>query len=58
MELYEQLVEDFNISALSASATFVDLVSNMVSLFFAVFITAFMIRTIFLACSVPFDNWD
>lgn len=58
MELYEEILQDFNISALSSSSTFVDLISNMVSIFIAIFITAFFIRTIFLACTVPFDNWD
>lgn len=58
MEIFTGLMEYFEISSLSSSATFVDLLNNFVSIVFAIFIVAFMIRTMFLACSVPFDSWD
>ena len=58
MEIFTGLMEFFEISSLSSSATFIDLMNNFISIFFAIFIVAFMIRSLFLACSVPFDNWD
>ena len=58
MEIYTSLLEFFDIETLGSSATFIDLINNCISIFFAVFITAFIIRSLFLACSVPFDNWD
>lgn len=58
MEIFSGLMEFFEISSLGSSATFIDLLNNIVSIIFAIFIVAFMIRSLFLACTVPFDNWD
>ena len=53
MEIFESLMEFFEISSLSGSATFVDLLNNVISIFFAVYIVAFIIRSLFLVCTIP-----
>lgn len=58
MEVLQSLLEFFEIESLSSSATFVELLTNFTHIVFAVFIVAFLIRSLFLACTVPFDNWD
>lgn len=58
MEIFTGLMQFFEINNLGSSATFIDLINNLVSIIFAVFIVAFLIRSLFLACTVPFDNWD
>lgn len=53
MEIFESLMEFFEITSLSGSATFVDLINNMISIFFAIFIVCFVIRSLFLVCTIP-----
>ena len=57
MDIYTSLIEFFEIAPLSSSATFVDLLNYGISLFVAVYIVAFIIRSLFLVVALPDKSW-
>lgn len=58
MEIYESIIDFFEIVPLTSSATFVDMLNYLISIGVSVFIVAFLIRSLFLVCTIPFNNWD
>ena len=58
MEIYESIIDFFGIVPLTSASTFIDLVNYIISLGVGVFIVAFLIRSLFLVCTIPFDKWD
>lgn len=57
MDIYTSLIEFFEISSLSQDATIIDLVNYGISVFVAVYIVAFVIRSLFLVVALPEKNW-
>lgn len=53
MSIYNDICDFFGITVLSAESTFIDLVNYGLSLMVAIFIVAFMIRSIFMVCTIP-----
>lgn len=53
MELVNELYDFFGIELLSESATFIDLVNSIIQIGLAVWITIFIIRSVFLLVTVP-----
>ena len=53
MELVQNLYDFFGIELLTESATFVDLVNSFVQIGLALWIVLFIMRSIFLLCTVP-----
>lgn len=58
MEVYTSIVEYFELLPLASDATLVDLINYIIPIGVSVYIVAFMIRTLFLGITVPFDKWD
>lgn len=57
MDIYTSLIEFFDINSLAQDATIIDLVNYGMSVFVAIFIVAFIIRTLFLVVALPEKNW-
>lgn len=57
MDIYESLIEFFEITPLGSTATFVDLLNYGISLFVAVYLVAFIIRSLFLVVALPEKQW-
>ena len=57
MEIYNSLIEFFGITPIQSSATFVDLINEMMSIFVGVYLVAFMIRSLFLIVAMPQKQW-
>lgn len=53
MELVNELYDFFGIELLTESATFIDLVNSIIQIGLAVWITIFIIRSVFLLVTVP-----
>lgn len=53
MEIVQSLYDFFGLSALSESATFVDVVNILFEIGISLWITLFMIRCFFLAVTMP-----
>ena len=53
MELVNELYDFFGIVLLTESATFIDLVNSIIQIGLAVWITIFIIRSVFLLVTVP-----
>lgn len=56
MELVQELYDFFGIELLTESATFTDLLNNILIIALALWITVFIIRSVFLACTLPNRN--
>lgn len=57
MDIYTSLIEFFEITSLSQDATIIDLFNYGISVFVAVYIVAFVIRSLFLVVALPEKNW-
>ena len=57
MDIYESLIEFFEIAPLASTATFVDLLNYGISLFVAIYLVAFIIRSLFLVVALPEKQW-
>lgn len=57
MDIYESLIEFFEISTITSTATIVDLINYIISVSFAVYIVAFIIRSLFLLIVIPDKEW-
>lgn len=57
MDIYTSLIEFFEINTLSQDATIIDLFNYGISVFVAVYIVAFVIRSLFLVVALPEKNW-
>ncbi len=53
MEVYDTLMEYFSFSELSGVSTFPDLINYLIQIGVSVYITAFMIRSLFLMIAIP-----
>lgn len=53
MELVNELYDFFGIELLTESATFVDLINSLIQISIGVWLTVFIIRSVFLLCTVP-----
>lgn len=57
MNIYETLMGFFELGELSASATLVDLLQYGISVFVAVYIVCFLIRSLFLVTTLSSKGW-
>lgn len=53
MELVQELYDFFGIELISQSATFIDLINAFLQVGLSVWLTVFVIRSVFLLCTVP-----
>ena len=53
MELVQELYDFFGIEMISQSATFVDLINSFIQVGLALWIVIFIMRSVFLLCTVP-----
>ena len=57
MDIYTSLVEFFEISSLAQDATIIDLFNYGISVFVAIYLVAFVIRSLFLVVALPEKQW-
>lgn len=57
MSIFETLMDFFELGELSASATLVDLLQYGISVFVAVYIVCFLIRSLFLVTTLSSKGW-
>lgn len=53
MELVNELYDFFGIELISQSATFIDLLNAFIHVGLSVWLTVFVMRSVFLLCTVP-----
>lgn len=51
MEIAESIYEFFELSTLESSATFIDVINNLIQIGVSIWITMFIIKCMFMACT-------
>lgn len=57
MSIFESIIQFFEIDGLAANATLVDLLQYGISIFVAIYIVCFIIRSLFLMITAPNQRW-
>ena len=57
MDIFESLVQFFEIDGLAANSTLVDLLQYGISILVSVYLVCFIIRSLFLMVTVPNTRW-
>lgn len=57
MSIFESIIQFFEIDGLAVNATLVDLLQYGISIFVAVYIVCFIIRSLFLMITAPNQRW-
>lgn len=53
MSIYQAIIDFFGIVPLESTATFIDVINEMLQLFTGIFLVAFFIRSLFLIVAIP-----
>ena len=53
MEVFNQIIDFFGITTLTQTATIIDVLNYLVSVFVAVYIVIFFFKFLFYVCSLP-----
>lgn len=57
MELAQSLYDFFDIQVISSSATFADLITNILQVGVGIWLTMFIGKSLFMACTIGGKRW-